>query len=857
MNDDIFEQTEEKRPKGKKVTLVLAIIVSIIVFVGLVGVIGAGIFANKLLDGMPELDVDDLHAPNSTVIYDSEGNQIYELGLYLRENVKYEEMPNCLIDAFLAVEDSRFFEHVGFDIPRFSKAILENIKAGSFAQGGSTITMQLIKNTYFSIDDGENSTIAAAEGMSGVQRKMQEIVLALDLDFNRKMSKQDIISTYINKVNFGDNIRGVEKASEYYFGKRISDVNYVESAFLAGIINAPTTYNPYNNLSKNDSYYLDPDSDYLKNAQDRKDEVLYLMNYHGYISDEEYELGKAVRVEDLLSGISDNFSETTEINQQYIDVVIEEIYEVTGENPYTTPMRVYTNMDPYMQQTVYDIQNEADYTGIKFTSDLVEDAIVIMNNQTGEVIAIGGGRGENEQSRTFNRATDSYINPGSSIKPVLDYALAFETLNWSTGHVITDQPVWLYGGDILIQNSEERYFGDVTLTQALADSLNTCAVKTLVEVIDAKDEEYCIDYLNSIGFDFDIDDFDLQFAIGGNRCLVTPMQLAGAHAMLINDGMYVEPHTINTIKFTGNREDYVADTTGTRALSSEAAFQTAYLEYTNVYGGYSNSMDVLKTSYPVYAKTGTSDYGDSGKEYGIPYGARKSGALVAQTNKYTVCTWIGFDKAEKGAYFTYEEYSKNTKGYICKFLLDELKNHFTEDYDPSTGIETPEGITEVEHILGAYPYAKPTAGYQTVKGYISKKYLEENPLVDIGEVYAKLETRVLDGQIKAIDLNRQGNILTANFYAYFGIDANGNEDITTINWKGAAAIATGRSYFKHYNYVGQAPKQVNYSVIVGDTPVVNGVTEFGQPIAVEIPDGLSVVVCASANGTAQYCRISE
>lgn len=837
------------RPKAKLGTTICAVFVSLILLGGICAVIAGLAFSNKLLANKPELVVEDLKAPDSTIIYDAEGNVLTELGLYLRENIEYKDMPNCLIDAFLAVEDSRFFEHPGFDVPRFTKAIIENLKSGSFAQGGSTITMQLIKNTYFSIDDGENSTLAASEGMSGIQRKLQEIVLALQLDMNKEMSKQDIIASYINKVNFGDNIRGVEKASEYYFGKSASELNLAESAFLAGIINAPTTYNPYNNMYKNYSDYLDPESDYLVNAQNRKDEVLYLMHYHGYISDTEYELAKSVRVENLLSGISVNFEETNSDYQQYIDVVINEIIEETGLNPYSNSMKVYTNMEPKMQDIVNDIQNEEEYTGIKFTSDLEQDAIVILNNQTGAVIAIGGGRGDVESSRMFNRATDSYINPGSSIKPVLDYALAFEKLKWSTGHVITDQPVWLYGGDILIQNSENKYFGDVTLTQALADSLNTCAVKTLVAVVDEIGEDACIDYLNSIGFDFDYEDFDLQFAIGGHNCLVTPMQLAGAHATLINDGMYVKPHTIEHIEFTGGKENYVADTEGTRVLSSSAAFQTAYLEYTNIYGGYSNSMSILKRDYPVYAKTGTSDYGDAGKPYGIPYGARKSGTLVAQTNKYTVCTWLGFDKLEEGAYFTSSEYDQNTKGKICKFLLDQLDEKET-NYDPSEFISTPDSITKVTHILGAYPYAYPSGGYETITGYIDKEYLENNPLVDVSEVYARLETKYVSGTIESLDVSRSGNVVTFLAYAPFG-RGDGVEDFSAVNYEGKVASAIGRSYFPHYNYVGDFISTAQYTISIGDRVVVNGETPVNQTVSVVIPEDTSATVCV--NG---YCAIA-
>jgi len=853
--DKILKIKKKNMPNGSKKMITLAIIMFMLIMLAIGVAGGVCYFCYRLLDGKPELKVSDLKSPNSTVIYDAKGNQIYELGLYIRENIDYDDMPNCLIDAFLAVEDSRFFEHPGFDVPRFTKAIIENIASGSFAQGGSTVTMQLVKNTYYSIDDGENSITAAVEGMSGVKRKMQEIILALELDQGNQMSKQDIIASYINKVNYGDNIRGVEKASEYYFGKRASDINYIEAAFLAGVINAPTYFNPYNELDKYESYYLDSDESYIENANNRKDEVLYLMYYHGYISKLEYELGCQTRIEDIIKGKSDNFNETSEIFQQYIDVVIDEAYELTGEDPYTTPMQIYTSMDPHMQQVVYDIQNEAEYTGISFPNELLQDAIVILNNQTGEIVALGGGRGENESSRNFNRAADSYINPGSAMKPILEYALAFENLKWATSHVITDRPIWLDNSDILIQNSEEVYFGDVTLVQALGLSLNTCAIQVLESVIDKMGTDYCVDYLNSIGFEFNYEDFNTQYAIGGSTCVVTPLQLAAAHAMLINDGIYIKPHTIVKVDIKGSQDSYVSDTQGTRVLSSEAAWQTAYLEYTNVYES-SNSMDVLETGYPVYAKTGTADYGESGEWCGIPYGARKAGNLVAQTNKYTVGTWLGFDKAEEGAYFTDAQYDENTKGKICAFLINELYDYYTEDYHPEDGIAIPEGITTITHILGAYPYAYPAEGYQSITGYISKEYLQENPLVDVNSVLAALPVRTLDGNVKGIHARRNGTTLTLDFYAYSGIDILTNKmDISTINRIGDVAIAWGRYYFPHYIYVGINPTVYWYQINIGEQMIATGVTV--QSVTIEVPEEADVTVYASTVGTLPFSRVIE
>lgn len=400
------EDNTSKRPKAKTITKVFATITCIIAVIGILGGIGAIIFANKLLEGKPEFDRAKLDSQESSVIYDMNGNEIVELGLYLRENIEYDDMPNSLVDAFLSIEDSRYFEHFGFDIPRFTKAILENIKSGGFGQGGSTMTMQLVKNSYFQVDADGESTMAAHKGMSGVQRKMQEIVLAIEA--NKEVSKKDILALYINKINYGNNIRGVQKAAQYYFGKDASELGLVESAFLAGIINAPNNYNPYNELYKHDeSYiYLNSNITYLENAQKRTAEVLDLMAYHGYITEEEVALAKTVKIENLLTGVAKKFNSYSQYYQDYIDAVIEEATEVTGKNPYTTSMHIYTAMNPYMQEVLYNIENEK--TDLKYSNDLEQSALTVLNNQTGELIALGGGRNQAQSARQFNRATSSY-----------------------------------------------------------------------------------------------------------------------------------------------------------------------------------------------------------------------------------------------------------------------------------------------------------------------------------------------------------------------------------------------------------------------------------------------------------------
>ena len=847
------KKTKQKKPKASKPVFILAIFMSIVVFMCAVAAIAALVFAYKLCEDKPTLKIEDLRSPDSTIIYDSDGNKIMELGMYLRENIEYKDMPNCLIDAFLAIEDSRFFEHHGFDIPRFTKAALANFRTRDFSQGGSTITMQLIKNSYFSIDADDESTIAARQGMSGIKRKMQEIVLALELENIKKVSKQEIISLYINKVNYGNNIRGVQKAAQYYFGKDAKNLNVSESAFLAGLINSPNTYNPYNDLYKHDNYYLDPESEYLQNAYERRDEVLDLMVNHGYISEKESELAKSIRIEDLLKGTDETFSNTNDKYQGYIDAVIDEVIEVTGESPYEVGMEIYTNMNAYMQEYIYDMQNEEEYVGLSFPNELCESAIVVLDNQNGAVEALGGGRGETEQARQFNRATSAYLNPGSSIKPVIDYALCIEELGYATSHTFTDMPYYLYGGNVLISNYDHVYYGDMMMTEALGRSQNTPAVQALAAVVDAKGEEFVVDYLNSIGFKFDYADFDLQFAIGGNRCLVTPLQLAGAHAMFINGGRYIKPHTVNYIVYNDGRENFVADTKGKQLLSPETAWMVAYLEDYNMTGSYSSLMWYCKRylDYPLYGKTGTTDWGDSGKDVGIPTGATKDSWLLMQTNKYTISCWTGYDEMERGAYFTNAEYQENTKSKIVTKVLQELEEHHLGEYDPYVPLEKPEGVVEFTHTKGAYPYAEPGGGYESTNGYIRAKDLQEHPLVSVSEALdvARKNVKYIKGGIGNINGAYDGH----NVYVTFGGGegssglCSGECDLSTTNVYGDTTFASGRIWFPHWNavYSGTAVPPF-YFTVQGDTgETVTGTTD-GYEFTVGMSAG-SIQACVSTD----------
>lgn len=806
------------RPYAHPVTFFFAMLITIFIFLGLVAGAGCLYFTRNMLRSTPEFSPAKLDSADSTIIYDSQGNQVIELGLYLRENIEYEELPNCVIDAFVSIEDSRFFEHFGFDIPRFTKAILENLRSMSFGQGGSTLTMQLVKLSYFQVDDGEESTMASRSGMSGVQRKMQEIALALQAE--QRLSKEEIITLYLNKVNFGDNIRGIQKASEYYFGKDANQLTLNEAAFLAGIVNAPNGNNPYNGVY---------DIEYLNNANDRKNEVLDLMAYHGYITENEANLNKAVKVENLVTGKNAKFGETNTYYQSFIDAVINEAYKVTGKNPYTTAMNIYTSMDPYMQEYLYNMQNHPELFEDKyvFRHDDQQNALVVMNNQTGELVALGGGRNQADEARQFNRAVDSYINPGSSIKPVLEYCLAFDRLGYATSHTICDKPVFLYETDIVVANAYgQGYTGDMQITEALARSLNTPAIQLMYDLFDYYEddpryedpEDAIIEYCQSIGLDScNKNTFDVQWAIGGRDCLVSPVQLAGAHGMLIHGGKYITPHTIKRIEYRGKYNetpDFIADTEGKQVVSPAAAYMTAYLEKNNVDSGWIPQLNLLRRDYSTFAKTGTTNFSEAAYvNYDIPETAAKDQWLVTQTSNYTVVVWNGFDKLADGAYFTVTDENYNLKCKMGSIILDAIMEHYNYD---AKDIEQPDDCIKIDHLLGCFPYAKGNNAH----GLISINSPYATPINE-----SEIEKEVVGGRLYHMGAKETAEGLLVHWDEFNSYTEDGRVDTTITSVSGNTTVfASGRSYYQRYNFANPGMFYASISAASGEEFSVESAT---------------------------------
>ncbi len=687
-------QNKTSKPKKKKVRLnkknILLAIISFIAISGLLVCLGGIILVSTMVSNAPVLSLDNFESPESSQIFDSEGELIAEVGYQIRTNVSYDDLPTSLVDAFISVEDSRYFEHNGFDVSRFVKAMFENViatvKAGrlSFPQGGSTLTMQLIDNSFFMSEEGY--------GSNDIEQKVQEIFMAMELE--SLTSKEKILEYYLNKVNFGGsgNIRGVQEAAEFYFGKSVTSLTLSESALLAGIVNAPTRYNPLNNL------------DY---ATERRNTVLYLMTRHGYITEEEADLAASINIEDQLVDTvgANRGAGNGDPYQSYIDVVIEEVKELTGKDPSNVPMKIYTAMDKEAQQVAEQLQ-AGEIESVQFPDEAMEMALVSLDNDTGEIVAIGGGRNYADGgSLLLNHATDQYNQPGSSVKPILSYALAFEHLGWSTSHVVTDRPYVYAGTDKVVKNYNGIYNGEMTLFDAVGTSMNTPALITLDEVIDVlpSGRSSVVDHLQALGFSKVTDEsFDIGYAIGGSTFQANAVELAAAQSVIMNEGSYITPHTVTKIIFDDGTTPYEASYSEQPVVSEETAYLVSELLYSNVYGPYGNYMQVLERGYPVYAKTGTTNWGEEAADFGIPVGNSKDKWMISSTTNYTTSVWVGYEKADSENYWTSSKSRLNLTGRISEAMLDVLN----QDETPGA-VQRPSSVKDITHILGTFPYTSP------------------------------------------------------------------------------------------------------------------------------------------------------
>ena len=666
-----------KAKNDKKKKKIINIILIVILGLGILCLILFAAFLIYITVTAPEFDAEKLDTKEMSIFYDKDGNRVAETGDERREKISYDDLPQVFIDALVATEDSRFFEHNGFDAPRFLKASVGQLLGNSDAGGASTISMQVIKNTMTSSKDS---------GIEGIIRKFTDIYLAV-FKLEKSYTKEQIIEFYVNNHGLGGMIYGVEEAAQTYFGKNASDLNLSEAAILAGMFQAPTYYKPD----------INPE-----NAAKRRKTVLYLMVRHGYITQEQADIANSIPVEDLLveqTASSDPY-------QGYIDTVTKELEEKYGIDPNKTPVEVYTNLDRTKQEAVNSVMNGESYTWI---DDRVQAGITVLDSETGKVLAIGAGR--NRAAGAWNYAVDNKRQPGSTAKPLFDYGPGIEYNNWSTYTLFDDAP-YTYSNGRSIKNWDNGYFGTITLRRALSTSRNIPALKAFQQV----DNEKIIDFVESLGITPEVENGKIHEAhsIGAFSPGVSSMEMAGAYAAFSNGGYYTEPHTIERIVYrdTGEVVEFNGETT--KVMSDATAFMISdVLQDGALTGG---------TPTNVAAKTGTTNYDDETmQEYRLPNDAIRDSWVVGYSTKTVIALWYGYDKIDS----TYVLH--NVPATIAKDRIFNALVRAGAMESDREAFEQPSSVVRLGIVAGSNPPRVAGSGYtgSVVYEYFKKGYEPE------------------------------------------------------------------------------------------------------------------------------------
>ncbi len=634
----------DKYPIGTKKRKIARNSFMVILLIGIIGILLFIVFFIIIIISAPDFDVEKLERNETTILYDNKKETIATLGNEKREKLEYDELPNVLVDAIIATEDSRFFQHNGLDAPRFAKAVLGQLAGSSDAGGGSTLTMQVAKNNF---------TSREADGIQGIIRKFTDIYLSI-FKIERAFTKQEIIEYYVNEPFLGSNSYGVEQAAQTYFGKHAKELNLSEASLIAGLFQAPGAYDPYSN----------PDA-----ASERRSTVLSLMVRHGYITEEEKEIAESIKVKDLLVSTK---ASTSSIYQGYIDLVVEEIVNKTGMDPYVVPMLVYTNMDTKKQEDLDKVFKGKTYSWI---NNSIQGAAVAVESKTGKIIAVGAGRNRTGE-RTFSYATDISRQIGSTAKPLFDYGPAIEYENFSTAHIFNDRPWYYTGTNQRIVNYDGAYMGNISLRYALTDSRNVPAVQAFQSV----DNEKIKDFVTGLGIKPEVDAngyLHEAHALGAFNG-ASPLQMAGAYAAYSNGGTYYEPYSVNKIILRDSEEQIDFAPEGEKAMSDATAYMIT--DVLRAVPGHNGLSGITTDQFAM--KTGTTNYDEeTARRYGYSTDAAPDGWIVGYTPTISLAMWTGYVENKPGVYLTMSgmySHRNNLFSACAKAIFDSNGDKWTK-----------------------------------------------------------------------------------------------------------------------------------------------------------------------------------
>lgn len=582
-----------KKPKKKRCLIfrifkITTLVTAVLFFMG-------AIFAVSYLMGLKEWkEFDPLkikEMQQTLLIYDCSGQET--AGLYNQQNRVYvpiEEIPLYVRNAFIAVEDTRFYEHNGVDIIRTIGAILQSIRNGEAISATSSISQQLVRNTNLT-------------NVRTMSRKLQEAVMALKLE--QVYTKDEILEMYLNYIPFGHGAYGIEAAARVYFGTTTSQLTIAQGALLAGVIKAPSHYAPHLNMDK---------------SIQRRNLVLSLMAEQGYITEEQNQQAQSEQVV---------LCEEPKFEYGFFtDMVLSEAQSILGadsEELLSSGYRIYTTLDQGLQNKLETLfENASNFPGNAQDGSLCESAVCVLDSRTSEIRAVMGGRSYKTR-KGFNRALNMKRQPGSAIKPVLVYAPAMEKLGYLPTTLVLDEKGDFNG--YIPKDFSDDYKGWVTVREAIAESLNLPAVRTLKEVGVGEAKLYA----SSVGIPFEQSDTGLTLALGGFTTGVSPLALCNAFTPFANGGYFSYPSCITRIEDSTGEAVYTKPETKTNVLSKETAFFiTSALQSAASTG---TARRISMDGVPIAAKTGT-----AGNDEG-----NRDAWTIAYNPDYTMCCWMGFD----------------------------------------------------------------------------------------------------------------------------------------------------------------------------------------------------------------------
>lgn len=672
------KKTNKKKKSHPKLKMFLKIL--LIIFL-LLCVIGAGVIAAMffgLFGDEFEITKDELTVgPSNTVVLDKNENEIANLSTdEKRKTISLSEMPDYLPKAYIAIEDKRFYSHSGVDIKRTAGAIL-GVVTGNSSYGGSSITQQLVKNIT---NDKDRS------GIAGIKRKVKEWAKAIQIE--RMISKNQILELYLNIIFVGGpELHGVELGSIYYFNKSAKDLDLAECAFLAGINNKPNSYSPYNEN-------LDQEK-VAKLIKDRTLTVLSEMKDQGFIENEEEYNAAVAKVEAGLTFEKGNTGGAYQYSyhtEAAIEQVVEQIMEEKGvtkefaENYVKgSGLTIYSTQDTSIQarveeefaKTKYQIAGREKNSDGTFKNDHTQAAIVIIDNETSQVVAVGGEL-ENNLATGSNRATDAIRQTGSSMKPIADIVPGLQE-KVITAATIYDDTKTNFGGNYIPRNSGDSYLKLINIRTCIKVSHNIPMVKLMTELTPKKS----IEYLKKMGITTLTEaDANPSLAIGGLNWGINPLEMAGAYASIANDGVYTTPTFYTKVVDSNGNTVLTANQEKTKVISEQNAYITrSILKEPTLSGGTATYCSI--SGMETCAKTGsTDDYIDRW--------------LCGFTPYYTAACWFGFDNNnvdepepltnQYGKVYSVD--GKNPAGALWSAIMKDIhKNLPNKSFNkPSTGL---------------------------------------------------------------------------------------------------------------------------------------------------------------------------